>query len=380
MVISLLFSGAATATHIRRSGVSIETLDKPGLMVQPFSQVIAGATSAGEFFTISLKSPIGVAPLAAPERPLLTFPTPQSTPAVSGNVVVWREGLLLRAARIDGASLDVDNVAPNLENIANFPFLASAHAVASNGERALIAWTELRYAGEAAMPAPMVLKARILGADGALSPAFTIATGSAGLFEVDPILFGAATATASGFAVVWQQKDGSHVARIDANGNVTGTTTIGTAIAPALVRRGDDFLMLYRDAHGNLVASKQLIATAVTAHDLATDGSGHFLSVYVKDEQLWSQLLDGNGVPAGDAHLLGTGNSARVTWSGTAFVVAADGRVLAPLVPALSAPAIPSGNLLVSVHSAIDTGLGDEPVVFARNFSLTPPRRRATRP
>ena len=390
MVISVLFSGATAATRIRRNGVTIETLDQPRLMVQPFSRVIAGATPAGEFFTISLRSPIGVAPVAAPERPLLTFPTPQLTPAISGNVVVWREGTLLRAARIDAAGLDVANVAPGLQNLANVPFLPPVHAVASNGDRALIAWTELRYAGEAGTPTPLALEARMLGADGTLSPTFTIATGSAGLFETDPVILGAATATANGFAVVWQQKDGSHVARLDASGNIASTTTIETAIAPALARRGDDFLMLYRDASGNLIASpKHLIATAVTAHDLAADGSGHFLAVFAKGEQLWSQLLDNNGAPTGDTRLLGAANSARVTWTGAAFVVvagtemaivAADGRVLAPLVPTLPAAAIPAGNLLVSVHSAIDTGLGDEPVVFARNFSLTPPRRRATRP
>ncbi|HKS23709.1 MAG TPA: hypothetical protein VJZ76_12990 [Thermoanaerobaculia bacterium] len=395
MVISFLLSGATAATRIRRNGVNIETVDKPKLMVQPFSQVVAGATPAGEFFTISLKSPIGVAPVAAPERPLLTFPTPQELPAISGNVVIWREGLIVRAARIgtDAPPLDVAPVAfsDNASGIAPSPF-GSAHVVASNGNRALIAWTELRRAGEAGMLFPMLLKACTLNADGTLSPPLTIATGSSGLFDVDPLFLGAATATSTGFAVVWQTRDGSHVARLDANGNVTGTTAIETAIAPALARRGDDFLMLYRDAHGNLVASagaKQTIATAVTAHDLAADGSGHFLAVFAKDEQLWSQLLDENGAPAGTAQPLGAGSSARVTWTGAAFVVvagtemaivAADGRVLAPLLPALTAPAIPAGNLLVSVHSAIDTGLGDEPVVFVRSFSLTPARRRAARP
>ena len=105
-----------------------------------------------------------------------------------------------------------------------------------------------------------------------------------------------------------------------------------------------------------------------------------------------SQTLDANGTPIGTAHLLGGGDSARVTWNGSMFVVvseasmalvAADGSVLVPLTPLLaadSAQSVIAGDTIATWHSAIDTGVGDTNVIFVRSFTLTPPRHRATRP
>ena len=80
-----------------------------------------------------------------------------------------------------------------------------------------------------------------------------------------------------------------------------------------------------------------------------------------------------------------------MAWNGSAFVVvsegniafvAADGSVLSPLAPLLPADAALSaiaGDTIVTRHSAIDTGLGDNWAVFVRTFSPTPPRHRAAR-
>ena len=268
--------------------------------------------------------------------------------------------------------------------------------VANDGQRTLIAWTEF-HPGLYDIPTPLALKARMLAADGTLSPPFTIADDRS--FAVySP----AAIAAPDGFLVAWQQAGVSHIAKIDASGHERGRTTLVLASDLALAPRRDGVLVLYRVESGTLAAAPfradltaagapQVLAEKVQAPDLATDGNGHFLAVFKNDKGLWSQTLDENGVPTGSAQLLGPGARAHVAWNGSIFaiisdanmaLVAADGRVLVPLMATLPAgtQTVISGDTIATLHSTIDTGLGDENVIFFRRFSLAPPRRHAARP
>ena len=397
----------STATRIRRNGDAIEFIDVTGLMTQPDAYPHPGVLHTGDYFTITLSGPVGVALVPAPERPLFTFPTRQEAPAISGNVVAWREGSLLRAARagVDATGLNIAACLPDTLYV--MPLVSTsfaspfppAYVVANDGQRTLIAWTEFRP-GLYGTPTPLALKARMLAADGTLSPPFTIADN--GWLVPDMISALAAIAAPNGFLVAWQQLGVSHIAKIDAGGNERGRTTLVLASDFALAPRRDGVLVLYRVQSGTLAAAPlhadltaagapQVLAAKTAAPDLATDGNGHFLAVFTKDKQLWSQALDESGVPAGSAQLLGPGTCAHVSWNGSIFavvsdanmaLVAADGRVLMPLMLALPAgtQTVISGDTVATLHSAIDTGLGDENVVFVRRFSLTPPRHRATRP
>lgn len=410
MAINVPYHNTPFATRIRRSGDAIETLGTSGLVTEPDTDIVPGALHTGEYFTITVEGPARVAAVSAPERPLLLFPIRQESPAMSGNVVAWREGSRLRAARAgaDAAGRDIADFGdprfyPNgLPFVPTFeyeaPQLPTEHVVASDGQRALIAWTEFRPGQY--KPTPSALKGRMLAADGTLSPAFTIADN--GVFGSGIVYSPAAIAApGGGFFVAWQQFGVSHVAKLDGNGNARGETTFVVAGDLALAPRRDGVLVLYRVDSGTLAAAPfradltaagapQVLAEKVQAPDLAGDGNGHFLAVYTNGKGLWSQALDENGVPAGSAQWLGAEGPdtvAHVAWNGSVFaivadanmaLVGADGRVLMPLAETLPAgtESVISGNRVATLHRTLDTGLGDENVVFVRSFSLAPPRHR----
>ena len=83
--VSWPYHRGSTATRIRRNGDALEFIDVTGLMTQPDAYPVPGVLHTGDYFTISLRGPTGVAIVPTPERPLLTFPKRQESPAISGN-------------------------------------------------------------------------------------------------------------------------------------------------------------------------------------------------------------------------------------------------------------------------------------------------------
>jgi hypothetical protein len=391
------------ATRIRRNGDAIETIEHIPLMTAPFSFVATATTHTGDYFTMSLGAPIGVALVSAPpvpEHPLLTFAAPQQAPAIATDgdlhVVAWREATLVRAARLRGnttldpAGLDVGDS-------------AAAHALAVNAGRALIAWTEQGYAGgEAPILVPARLVTRILAADGTLSAPVTIA----GITPYEtPLSLGGAVATSAGFAVLFGQNDSWRVASVDANGKVLGVRSLDlpAGVHPSLARRADGFLLIYTElatnditavpyhADGRPAGPPQLIA-GTTDHedfpDVAGDGNGHFLAIWNENNDLMARPLDENGVPSGPGHYVGWGYM-HVGWSGSSFVIVGregirpitlDGRALPSQfwLPPYPRTAVIAGDTIALLHSGIDAGVGDVDLVFVRRF--TTPRHHATRP
>lgn len=405
------------ATRIRRNGDAIETIEHLTLKTQVFTSVAAGSTHAGRYFTMSLSAPAGVAAVASPpldEHPLLTFATTQQAPAIAADgdlrVIAWREGSLVRAARLrgdttlDAVGLDVANAALSDQTTLVGYRPPIKHALAVNAGRALIAWTELGYNGSefpGLMPVRVV--ARILAADGTLARAVTIGSISGMETALD---FAGVVATPSGFSVLFGY--GSlHAASVDLNGNVTGVTTLdvpGGAPDGAMVRRADGFLLIYSEppknvltaapyhADGTPAGPHQIVSGSLDRQNfpaIAADGSGHFLVVWMENDRWMARIVDESGAPLGTARDFGTGTGMSVTWNDSVYaavsgasmaLIAADGRVLVPLSPALPPRAqstVLSGDTMVTLHSGIDAGVGDAPVVFVRRFGVE--RQRAAR-
>ena len=412
LAIDLPYHRVATATRIRRNGDAIETLAITGLMTQPDAFVIPGALHTGDYFTITVNGPVGVATVPAPERPLLIFPIRQESPAISGNVVAWREGSLLRAARAG-----VERGRPGHRRLrrptllSEWPSLRDPlriHRPTSYGTRGGERWTAHADRLDR-VPSEHVRQTDAVGAQGpdpcrgrhALTVIHDRGQRSVRVRHRSTPLLRLRRRTAA-FSSPGSRLGVSHIAKIDPSGNERGKTTFVVASDLALAPRRDGVLVLYRVDSGMLAAAPfradltaagapQVLAEKVEAPDLATDGNGHFLAVFKNDKGLWSQTLDENGVPTGSAQLLGPGARAHVAWNGSIFaivsdanmaLVAADGRVLMPLMATLPAgtQTVISGNTVATLHRTIDTGLGDENVVFVRRFSLAPPRHRATRP
>jgi len=392
------------ATRIRRNGDTVETIEHTLLMTAPFSLVNAGTTHTGGYFTTSL-STLGIAPVSAPpvpEHPLFTFAAPQDGPAIATDgdlhVVAWREGTLLRAARLRGdtmldpAGLDVANA-------------AAGHALAINAGRTLIAWTEQGYAG-AELPAlvPVRVLTRVLAADGTLSAPVMIADIAGyetpfGLVDV--------VATSAGFAVLMVQGDTWRLANVDGSGHLIGITQLAlpAGVNPVLARRRDGFLLVYTESVSNTITAvpfhtdgrpagpPQLVAGTTDHEDfpkIAGDGNGHFLVLWNEKINIMERPLDENGAPTGPGHYVAS-SDAEVTWNGSTFVivcggsailVGADGSVLSRqtwerrFYPRQIAIA---GDTIAMLHSGIDAGIGDSNVVFVVRFAPVI-RHHAARP
>jgi hypothetical protein len=405
----------ASATRIRRNGDAIETIEHITLMTQPFSAVVAGATHAGRYFTISFSynAPAGVAEVTSPavaEHPLLTFATTQAAPAIASDgdlrVIAWREGTIVRAARLRGdttldpAGLDVANTVI----ASGFPSygLTTQYALAVSAGRTLIAWTELGYTGSE-FPAlqPVRVRARVLAADGTFSAPVTIASISG---METPLGINGVVATSRGFAVLFGPL--LRVANVDAGGNVTGVTPLDLPDAGELsvAPRADGFLVVTSEVPKNVLTAapfhadgtpagpRQIVSGSLDRQNfpaVAADGSGHFLVVWMENDRWLARTVDENGAPLGTARDFGTGGRPSVTWNGSMYVAVsgedmalfgADGRVLEPLSPALPPRAqqsVIAADTMATLHSGIDAGVGDEFVVFVRRFSVG--RHRAAR-